>query len=137
MLKSLPFFMAGIFLVSAGAAQAHNHVAPEARLEKILAGRTAGTPTDCIQQNQIASSQIIDGTAIVYRMNGGTIYVNRPSSGASMLRSGNVLMTDTHSNELCSIDIVRLLDSGSHMPSGTVGLGQFIPYPRPPRGSAG
>jgi hypothetical protein len=54
--------------------------AAEAKLAKLLEGRTAGAPVDCINQRLIASSQIIDKTAIVYRMPGGALYVNRPTA---------------------------------------------------------
>lgn len=137
MLKSIPLLLAGALMLSAGATQAKAPMSPDAQIAKITAGRIAGRPADCIQQNEISSSQIVDGTAIVYRMNDGTIFVNRPASGASFLRRDNVLVTDTHSNQLCNIDIVRLLDSGTHMSSGSVGLSQFVPYPRAPRGTAG
>ncbi|WP_159982734.1 MULTISPECIES: hypothetical protein [unclassified Novosphingobium] len=128
MFKSIPIFVACGLLLFGSAAQAAPRISPDAQIAKITAGRTAGAQTDCIRQMSISSSQIVDGTAIVYRMNDGTIYVNRPSSGASALRRDNVLVTDTHSDQLCSIDIVRLLDSGTRMQSGTVGLGPFVPY---------
>lgn len=100
---------------------------PEARLAKALEGRVAGKPVDCIQQYRIESSQIFEKTAILYK-SGRTWYVNRPASGGNFLSRGDVLVTDTHSPNLCSVDIVRLLDSGSHFPSGSLGLGKFVPY---------
>lgn len=133
MQRLIPLLMTGAMLASAGVAQAASDRSPAARLERIIAGRVAGQPVDCLNQQDIRSSQIIDNAAIVYETNGGTLYVNRPTSGAMSLRSGLTLVTDTHSPRLCSIDIVRLYDSGSRMQSGTVGLGPFIPYPRPAR----
>lgn len=130
---AMPLMMAGALMLSAGVAQAKTD--PEARLAKITAGRVAGEPVDCIQQHQISSTEIINRTAIVYRMNNGTIYVNRPASGATFLSKGDILVTDTRSSQLCDVDIVRLLDSSARMPSGTVGLGKFIPYPRGRRAS--
>ncbi|MEJ5976645.1 hypothetical protein WG901_08365 [Novosphingobium sp. PS1R-30] len=106
---------------------------PQDQLARITAGRTAGEPMDCIFLRDISSSEIVARTAIVYRLSNGTVVVNRPSSGANFLNRGDVLVTDTHSSQLCSIDTVRLVDSGTHMPSGSVGLGKFIPYPRLPR----
>ncbi|PZU57695.1 MAG: hypothetical protein DI547_13400 [Sphingobium sp.] len=106
---------------------------PAARLAKLTDGRTAGTPVDCLPLRNIRSSQIISRTAIVYEGMNGTLYVNRPRSGASFLHDGQILVTDTHSPDLCSIDIVRLVDSASRMPSGSIGLGPFVPYPRVPR----
>lgn len=150
MKKSVSNLLAGAFLASASLAcasmaQAHEEHADhapaqtpaqmraEARLAKIVQGRTAGAPTDCIVQQQINSTEIVDGTAIVYRMNNGMIYVNRPPSGANFLRRDSVLVTDTHSSNLCGIDIVRLLDPSTRMSAGSIGLGKFVPYPRPGR----
>lgn len=134
MRTTIPLLIAGALMLSAGAAQAKT--SPEAQLAKIIEGRTAAAPVSCIYQNQIRSSQIISRTAIVYTLNNGTIYVNRPASGANFLSTGDVLVTDTHSQQLCDIDIVRLVDSSAHMPAGSVGLGKFIPYPRPSRSAS-
>lgn len=117
-------------LPAASSAHAAPRLAPEARLAKALAGRVAGKPVDCIQLRQIQSSEIFERTAILYK-SGSTWYVNRPASGANFLDRDDVLVTDTHSSNLCSIDIVRLLDSGSHFPSGSLGLGKFVPYTKP------
>jgi hypothetical protein len=119
-------------IAGAGVAVAHpsDNSRAEAKLAKALEGRVAGTPVDCIQLRDIQSSQIIDGTAILYDT-GTTLYLNRPASGASWLNDDDVLVTDTHSSQLCSIDIVRLIDRASRMPNGSVGLGKFIPYTKP------
>lgn len=120
---------AAAIMLASGAAQAASKT-PQERLDKALEGRVAGNPIDCIQQNMIQSSEIIDGKAILYTV-GRTIYVNAPTSGATFLNRGDILVTDTHSSQLCSIDSVRLIDSGSRMPSGSVGLGKFVPYTKP------
>lgn len=131
---AMPLIVAGALMLSAGTAQAKTD--PEARIAKITAGRVAAEPVNCIQQHQINSTEIISRTAIIYKMNNGTIYVNRPDSGATFLNKGDILVTDTRSPQLCNVDIVRLLDNGIRMPSGTVGLGKFVPYPRAPRNAA-
>ncbi|MFT3968166.1 MAG: hypothetical protein QM690_20035 [Sphingobium sp.] len=113
-----------------GAAQAAPARTPQERLAKALDGRVAGKPVDCIYQNQIQSSQIYDKTAIVYQV-GRTLYVNTPRSGGAFLDSSDILVTDTRSPQLCSIDVVRLVDQGTRFPSGTVGLGKFVPYTKP------
>lgn len=129
----LPAIAASILALTAGSAQAGQPArGPEAELSKAIAGRTAGAPVDCLDLNRIRSSRIIDRTAIVYETDGGTLYVNRPESGADQLRKGLTLVTDTHSPRLCSIDTVRLVDLPTHGNSGWVGLGKFVPYPRAP-----
>ncbi len=104
----------------------------EASLDKIVAGRTAGSPVDCINLRDIRSTEIVDDTAIVYRMNNGTLFVNRPGSG-SILDRDDILVTRTIGTRLCRIDIVNLVDRGSQMPSGSLSLGDFVPYSRLPR----
>lgn len=101
---------------------------PSAELERALAGRVAGEPRDCLLLRDIRSSRVIPRTGILYETNGGKLYLNTPRSGARTLSSFDVLVTDTHSPWLCSIDVVRLVDQGSFMPRGFVGLGPFVPY---------
>lgn len=115
-------------LVPAAQAASERQARAAAELDRALQGRVAGKPVDCLYLRDIRSSRIIDRTAILYETNSGTIYVNRPRSGANTLDKWDVLVTDTHSPQLCSIDIVRLYDSNVRMPTGFVGLGEFVPY---------
>ena len=121
--------ISGALLAAALPAQAAR-IEPEARLAKRLEGRVAGKPVDCIPQYRVESSEIFEKTAILYKA-GRTWYLNRPVSGKNFLGRDDILLTDTHSSDLCSVDIVRLLDQSSHFPSGSLGLGQFIPYTKP------
>ena len=106
---------------------AREKLEPEAKLAKLLEGRVAGEPRDCISLSQTRSSQIIDGTAIVYRV-GSTLWVNRPENGASSLDDDDILVTRLTGNQLCSIDTIELRDRTSKFYSGFVSLGQFVPY---------
>ena len=120
----------GFMLVSSALPAQAARLDPEARIAKALEGRVAGKPVDCIMQRQIQSSEIFEKTAILYKV-GSTWYLNRPESGREFLDRDDVLVTNTHSSNLCSIDIVRLLDSGMHFQSGSLGLGKFVPYTKP------
>lgn len=113
--------------VTASAASAAP-IAPEARLDRLLEGRVAGKPVQCINQLDIRSAQIIDRTAIVYRA-GNKLYVNRPS-GANQLRRDDILVTNTIGSQLCRVDIVRTVDRTALFPTGFVNLGEFVPYVR-------
>lgn len=104
-------------------------LSPEARLDKLIDGRVAGKPVSCINLQNVRSTQIIDDTAIVYRV-GSRLYVNRPRNGANWLDRDDILVTRTHSSQLCRIDTVRLIDGGSNFSSGFVSLGDFVPYTR-------
>ncbi|WP_025295287.1 hypothetical protein [Sphingomonas sanxanigenens] len=103
----------------------------EAKLAEALDGRTAGKPVRCINLRDIRSSTIYDGTAIVYRTNGNTLYVNRPKIGAGSLDRNDVLVTKTVSTQLCNIDTIQLFDINARMQTGFVGLGDFVPYAKP------
>jgi hypothetical protein len=132
-LGSVVTLLAGGLLASSAAAKTGTSLETrsEARLARALDGRIAGRPVDCLNLRDIRSSQIIDRTAILYETNGGTLYLNRPDAGQNSLSRGDVLVTDTHSHQLCSIDVVRLYDTSSRMQTGVVFLGDFVPYRKP------
>ncbi|MEG3085867.1 hypothetical protein [Sphingomonas sp. PB4P5] len=129
-MRSIHLIAGAALLMSAGVAEARTRLTPEAKLAKMLDGRIAGQPINCLNLRDIQSSEIIDDTAIVYR-SGNTLYVNRPRGGADSLNSNDVLLTRTFSGRLCSIDTVNLIDRYSHFQRGFVSLDQFVPYRKP------
>jgi len=134
-MRSIQCLTALVAVAAIGSAvplQARDHLTGEAKLAKILDGRTAGKPVDCVPITQIRSTEIIDRTAIVYTGSNGTLYVNRPS-GANFLDDDDILVSEPYNGQACRIDIIRLIDRGSRMPSGSIGLNDFTPYPRPPK----
>jgi hypothetical protein len=102
-----------------------------ARLETLIAGRTAGKPVYCLNQRTINSVEIVPGTALVYTAIGGTLYVNTPRAGAASLRKDQILVTNTYSGQLCNIDVVQLVDNASRFNEGSLILQEFVPYPKP------
>jgi hypothetical protein len=132
MVRFLSFLPALALIGAAVPAVAADRVSEsgEAKLAKALEGRTPGKPVDCISLSRSRSSQIYDGTAIVYE-DGRTLYVNRPSIGAESLRRDDILVSKTYTDRLCRIDTIRLIDQGSRFERGFVGLGQFVPYTKP------
>lgn len=117
-------------LGSAGSVQAAPKLTGEERLAKMLEGREAGKPVNCIPLSQTTDTTVIDKTAIVYRV-GMTLYVNRPTN-ADLLDNDDILVTRLFGSQLCSVDTVQLHDrTGSHMWSGFVGLREFVPYTKP------
>ena len=125
----IPALLAAAAIAAAPAATAREKLAPEDQLAKLLEGRVAGEPQDSNSLSTARSSQIIDQTAIVYKV-GSTYWVNRPKGGAESLDDDDILVTKTIGSQLCSIDAVELRDRTSHMYAGFVSLGQFVPYKR-------
>ncbi|MFW2830305.1 hypothetical protein [Sphingomonas sp. ID0503] len=120
---------AGALLASPAIAATNSQVIAkgEAKLAHTLEGYTAGEPVRCLPFSRIYSTQIIDGTAILYK-SGRRIYVNRPEIGASSLRNDQILVTKMFGSQLCDIDTVNLVDRNSRFWNGFVGLGEFVPY---------
>ena len=129
-MRPSPILIATALLFGTVAVQAGARDNPEQEIAKAIAGRVEGKPVDCIYQHDIRSSRIVDRTAIIYEMSNGTIYINRPESGASFMHWDDVLVTDTHGPQLCRVDIIRLYNTSSRIQTGSVGPGMFVPYSR-------
>ncbi|MGE3692914.1 MAG: hypothetical protein AB7F98_16185 [Novosphingobium sp.] len=115
-------------LLTAPALQAKERLTGEQQLAKLLEGREAGEPVNCIPHSSTREARIIDKTAIVYDW-GNVIYVNRPDQ-ASDLDDDDIMVTTLHGSQLCSVDVVRMHDRSSFFYSGFVGLNKFVPYRR-------
>lgn len=133
MLRTASLLIGALVIAGAPALAKSEPETGEARLAKLIEGRVAGKPVECLELRDIRSSRIIPGTAIVYETKGNRLYVNRPESGADTLDSWDVMVTDTHLSRLCNIDVVHLHDTGTRMQTGLVFLGDFVPYDRPDR----
>lgn len=98
----------------------------EKKLAKILEGRVAGEPENCIRTFPSGSLTIIDGTALVYKR-GKTLWVNVPRNPKA-LDDSDGLLTRTFGTRLCNTDIVTTFDRGAGFYTGNVFLGDFVPY---------
>lgn len=115
--------------LTGGAVSAKQTVAEkgEARLSKMLEGRTAGEPVSCISTMSRNGLEVIDQTAVVYD-GGNTIYVARPTD-RKQLRRGDILVIErTSSSQLCTVDVVKTVDQSSGFMTGVVFLDKFVPY---------
>ncbi len=126
---------ASAMLLAGAAADARPRLTGEEQLAKLLEGRVAGKPVDCIALRNAGASTVIDKTAIVYG-NGRTIYVQRPKIGADSLNSNDILVTQLNMSQLCNVDTVQVRDRISFFWRGFVGLDQFVPYTRPAKVAA-
>jgi hypothetical protein len=127
MRKLAPLIAAGLAALSAAAPAASPD--REEQLERALRGRVAGEPVSCIDMHRVTGSTIIPDTAVIYDA-GSVLYVNRPDSGAESLDRWDILVTRLYTSQLCNTDTVDLIDQGSHAYSGTLFLGDFVPYRR-------
>jgi hypothetical protein len=125
--KAIPAALAVAALAAAIPASAARETG-EARLAKILDGRVAGQPVDCLSTQQRRSLEVVDGTALVFK-DGDTYYVNRPA-GANFMHWSDIPVFKVWGSQVCSKDQVQLRDSSTLMPGATMILDKFVPYKR-------
>lgn len=113
-------------LLAGPAIEAKPRISGEEKLAKLLEGREAGKPSDCISFSQSRDARVIDKTAIVYG-SGRTIWVNRPVN-ADDLDDDDVMVTKTSLSQLCRLETVRMHDRSQFFFTGFVGLNEFVPY---------
>lgn len=98
----------------------------EARLARMIEGRTAGEPVSCIPVLKPQQFEIIEGVALVYD-SGDILYVARPTD-PEVLRRDDVVIVDRHTSQLCDSDVVRTVDRNNGFVTGVVFFSKFTPY---------
>ena len=113
-----------------GAAPAdHRRQSGEQALAAAIGDRQAGHEVACIDPQQVRSTRIVEGTAIVYD-DGGRLYVQRPRGGGAALRRDDVLVSRIQGGQLCRGDVVTLVEPVTRAQRGFVVLGAFAVFER-------
>ena len=127
-MKTLATLLAGAALAVTGASAvlAKSPEQNEAKLARLLEGRTAGEPVSCISALNSNRMEVIEHVGIVYDA-GDTIYVARPTDPRQLGRN-DVVVIDRHSSRLCTSDVIRTVDRYQGFTTGAVFLEHFVPY---------
>ena len=127
-MKTLSLILAGTALALTGstAVLARSAEESEAKLARMLEGRTAGEPVTCISALNSNRIEVIEHVGIVYDA-GATIYVARPSNPDSLGRN-DIVVIDRHGGQLCNTDVIRTVDRYQGFTTGAVFLDNFVPY---------
>jgi hypothetical protein len=127
-MKTLATLLAGAALALAGttSASAGNAEENEAKLARMLEGRTAGEPVNCISALRSNRIEVIEHVGIVYDA-GSTIYVARPTD-ARQLGRNDIVVIDRFGGQLCTSDVIRTVDRYQGYTTGAVFLEEFVPY---------
>lgn len=99
----------------------------EAKLAKMIEGRSAGAPVSCLPVARSTSSTKIEGVGMVYQR-GRTLFVNRFQDGCPSLTAFRGIVTRTPSTQICRGDIARVVDFVNGIEGGSCVLGEFVPY---------
>lgn len=130
-MKALATILSGAALALAATAAAaagsgHNDTG-EARLARMLDGRTAGAPVSCISTMRSNKMEVIDGVAVVYDA-GKTIYVARPTDPRMLGRNDALVLNRFSPSRLCVQESMKTVDRYDHFHTGVVFLKDFVPY---------
>ena len=91
--------------------------------------REIGKPVDCLQLSNIRESRVRSDSVIDFRTNGNKWYRNTLPNSCPSLGFEERFSYRTSISQLCSVDIIRVLQSyGSGLQEGAgCGLGKFQP----------
>ena len=103
--------------------------ADSAPASRAPAAKVVGDPVSCVSLNQIRSSRVHDDRTIDFEMTGGRVYRNTLPNRCPGLGAEESFTYETSLSQLCSVDIIYVLDrSGGGVRRGAgCGLGSFVP----------
>jgi hypothetical protein len=95
--------------------------------------KPAGKPVSCIQTNRIRETRVRDDSTIDFYMNGGTVYRNKLPQSCPQLGFEERFGYTTSIAQLCSVDIITVLQTSPMMRGASCGLGEFQPVSGAPK----
>jgi hypothetical protein len=107
----------------------------QADLDKVLAGKVAGTPVSCVSAFGVgANLRAISDDVLVYEVSRKLAYKNRLIGSCTGLSRGDTLVLNLHGSQYCRGDIARAVSLPSGFSGGSCSLGDFVPYRVPDSG---
>ncbi len=106
--------------------------APTSPITYADGARAVGAPENCIQIQNIRSSQVRDDRTIDFRLANGRVLRNTLPNSCPQLGFERAFSYATSINQLCSVDIITVVISGAGPRRGaSCGLGTFQPIEMP------
>ena len=134
-MRSLSFLIACTILASCTTAPPGppmRSASGQRTLDRLLAGKVAGGPLDCIPNYNINSSSTIDGRTIVFDRP-GSAYLVHLTPGCEMIDNGAYALLSRQFGGLglCRGDIQHVIDTVNRMNAGSCTVAEIIPYKKP------
>ncbi|MEO1488657.1 MAG: hypothetical protein AAFR88_04365, partial [Pseudomonadota bacterium] len=101
----------------------------EEKLAKLLEGRVAGKPQNCIRNLPSQQIRTIDETAYVFGR-GSTIWVQRTTRPEDIDRDEIIVSRSVRGGQMCRQDLINTVDRAGGFFRGTITLTEFVPYRR-------
>jgi len=130
MFKRLALATAALGMLAAPAVQADEAAEMtrgEQKLAKMLEGRVAGEPQNCIRTIGSRSLTSIDDTALVYR-DGKTVWVNYTRTPDAIDDDDYLVIKKFNPTSLCRTDQIQTYSRAGDFFSGVIFLEDFVPY---------
>ena len=86
-----------------------------------------GKPVSCVQLSSINSTRVHGDSVIDFHMNGRKVYRNTLPLSCPSLGFEERFLYKTSTSQLCSVDIITVLQSPDLTQGPSCGLGQFQP----------
>ena len=98
------------------------------RRDPVPAATPAGKPVDCLRLADIRETRVRDGRTIDFITRGKRVYRNTLDAGACPdLAFEERFAYKTHTGQLCSVDIITVLQGSGIAAGASCGLGKFQP----------
>lgn len=130
MFKRLALATAALGMLAAPAVQADETAGmtrDEEKLAKMLEGRVADEPQNCIRTIGSRSLTSIDDTALVYR-DGNTVWVNYTRTPDAIDDDDYLVIKKFSVTSLCRTDQIQTYSRAGDFFSGVIFLDDFVPY---------
>ena len=133
-MRNLAMVVGAVALLLSGPTSARSAIVQqgEAKLAKLIDGRTAQQPVSCVDTPYRLSGgglQVIDGVGVVYDA-GKTVFVARLSDPSMLRRTDRLDVTRAVTTRLCVSDRMVARDRTTGVETGPVFLQDFVPYTR-------
>jgi hypothetical protein len=86
-----------------------------------------GKPVSCVSLQNIRSTSVHGDSVIDFHMNGGKVYRNTLPNSCPSLGFEERFLYKTSTSQLCSVDIITVLQSPGLSSGASCGLGEFQP----------
>jgi hypothetical protein len=132
-MRGISLLLISAFIVgcTTTSAQPLRSAAKQQEYEKLLAGKVAGPPQNCLPTYHQDDMVVIDESTIAFRQGSSRVYINHMQGGCSNLGGSYALVTKQFgSSQLCRGDIAQVEDLTNHLTVGSCVFGDFIPYTR-------
>lgn len=95
--------------------------------EKTPNATPTGPAVGCVQSSQIRETRVRNDTTIDFVMNNRKVYRNTLPNSCPGLGFNETILYKTQTNQLCSVDIITVLQTPGLTRGASCGLGQFQP----------